>query len=162
MPPADNIVEKNLYRLFEVGVVLKGANAVLEIVLGGLLFFFNVGDIVRAFAENALVEDPDNFLATHIYGFASNFSSQAEFYSALYLLSHGIIKAFLVVGLLRRSLWAYPASLAVLALFVVYQTIKFLGTHSVPLALLTVFDLVLIWLVWHEYRRMTREGGFRS
>jgi len=154
--------EKNIFRLFEIGVVLKGANALLEIVLGGLLLFFNVGDIVRAFAQNALVEDPDSFLANHLYGYASHFSAQAEFYSALYLLSHGIIKVFLVVGLLRRKMWAYPASLAVLALFVTYQTIRFLGTHSIPLALLTVFDLTLMWLVWHEYRRMSKEGGLRS
>ena len=162
MPPSTDIREKNIYRLFEVSVVLKGANALVEIVLGALLLFFNVGDIVRAFAENALVEDPDNFLASHLYGYVSHFSAQAEFYSALYLLSHGVIKVFLVVGLLRRKLWAYPASLAVLSLFVAYQTIKFLGTHSIPLALLTVFDLGLMWLVYHEYRRMLKDGGFRA
>jgi uncharacterized membrane protein len=154
--------EKNLHRLFEIGVLLKGANAVLEVVLGTLLLFVNVGDIVRAFAENALVEDPDSYLAHHIYGFASHFSAQAEFYSALYLLSHGIVKTFLVVGLLRRKLWAYPATLAVLGLFVVYQGIKFLENHSIPLVLLTIFDLALMWLVWHEYRRMSQHPEFKS
>lgn len=162
MPPITNEREKNIYRVFEVGVVLKGANALLEIVLGALLLFVNVGDIVRAFAQNALVEDPDNFLANHVYGYVSHFSPQAELYSALYLLSHGIIKVFLVVGLLRRKLWAYPASIAVLGLFVAYQSIKFLATHSIPLALLTVFDLTLMWLVYHEYRRMRKEGGFKD
>ncbi len=162
MPPTTDTREKNIYRIFEVGVVLKGANALFEIVLGALLLFVNVGDIVRAFAANELLDDPNDFLATHIYGFASHFSPQAEFYSALYLLSHGIIKVFLVVGLLRRKLWAYPASLAVLSLFVAYQSIKFLSTHSIPLALLTVFDLALMGLVYHEYRRMLKEGGFRA
>ncbi len=161
MPPITDIKEKQLHRLFEIGVLLKGANAVLEIVLGGLLLFFNVGDIVRAFAENELLDDPGDFFATHVYGFASHFSTQAEFYTALYLLSHGIIKVFLVAGLLRNKLWAYPASLAVLALFVAYQSIKFLSTHSIALALLTIFDLALMWLVWHEYRRMMHAKSVR-
>jgi uncharacterized membrane protein len=162
MPPITDKKELRLHQLFEVGVLLKGANAALEIVLGGLLLFVNVGDIVRALVSNELLDDPNDFLATHLYGYASHFSAQAEFYSALYLLSHGVIKVFLVVGLLRNKLWAYPASLAVLALFVAYQTIKFLGTHSIPLALLTIFDLALMWLVWHEYRRMLHTKGLRS
>jgi uncharacterized membrane protein len=162
MPPTTDMKEKNIYRIFEIGVLLKAANALLEIVLGGLLLFVNVGDIVRAFAQNALIEDPDNFLASHLYGYASRFSAQAEFYSALYLISHGVIKVFLVIGLLRRKLWAYPASLAVLGLFVAYQSIRFLATHSIPLAILTVFDLALMWLVYHEYRRMLKGGGFKD
>ncbi len=162
MPPITDAREKNIHRFFEIGVLLKGANAVLELVLGGLLLFFNVGDIIQALAANELVDDPNDFIATHVYGFASHFSPQAEFYSALYLLSHGIIKVFLVIGLLRNKLWAYPASLAVLALFVAYQSIKFLGTYSIPLALLTVFDLGLMWLVWEEYRRIMRHNGLKS
>src|SRR3989344_7592959 len=99
MPPITDKKELNIFRLFEVSVVLKGINAALEIIFGGLLLFFNVGDIVRALAVYALVEDPDSFLATHLFGFVSSFSPQAELYSALYLLSPGIIKIFLVVGL---------------------------------------------------------------
>jgi uncharacterized membrane protein len=99
------------------------------------------------------VEDPNDFLATHLQNFTSTISPQTQTFAALYLLSHGVIKAVLVVGLLRNKLWAYPASLAVLALFVAYQVIKFLSSHSIALALLTLFDLVVMWLIWHEYRR---------
>ncbi len=150
--------EANIYRVFEVGVVLKGANALLEIALGFALFFFNIGDIVQTLVQNELVEDPNDFLAAHLLPLAEKITPQAEFYSALYLLSHGLIKIVLVVGLLRRKVWAYPASLAVLMLFVVYQSLTFLRTHSIPLLLLTIFDLALIWLIYHEYRRMQSSG----
>ncbi len=70
--------------------------------------FVNVGDIVRALVANELIDDPNDFLATHLYGYVTHFSAQAEFYSALYLLSHGIIKVVLVVGLLRRYLPPAP------------------------------------------------------
>lgn len=154
MPTTDKR-EVRIHELFEVGVVLKGLNALVQIVLGGLLLVFpNVADIVQAFVANELVEDPSDFLATHLQGLTTNLSPQTQLFAALYLLSHGLIKVVLVAGLLRRKLWAYPASLAVLTLFIVYQVIKFLENHSITLALLTLFDLAVMWLIYHEYRRM--------
>lgn len=153
--------ERGLHQLFEVGVLLKGVNAVLELVLGLVLLFFDVSAIVQTLAQNELVEDPNDFLATHLNAFVGHLAPGAELYSALYLLSHGLIKVVLVWGLLRDKLWAYPASLAVLALFVVYQSITFLHTHSIALLLLTIFDLSLIWLIWHEYRRHAKKLGLQ-
>jgi uncharacterized membrane protein len=67
-------------------------------------------------------------------------------------LSHGLIKIFLVVGLLKEMLWSYPASLVVLAAFIVYQVYRYSYTGSVGLIVLTVFDLIVMILVWHEWR----------
>ncbi|WP_337128019.1 DUF2127 domain-containing protein [Mesorhizobium sp. Cs1321R2N1] len=58
----------------------------------------------------------------------------------------------LVAALLKRRLWAYPASLAALLLFIIYQLYRFSYTHSAGLIVLTLFDLLVVWLVWHEYR----------
>ena len=158
MPPTDKR-EYRIHELFEVGIVLKGLNALAQIVLGGLLLVFpNVAEVVRALVVNELVEDPDDFLATHFQTLTSTISPQTQLFAALYLLSHGLIKIVLVAGLLRDKLWAYPASLAVLSLFIAYQVIKFLDNHSVMLVLLTVFDLVVMWLIWHEYRRKVARG----
>ena len=151
--------EHSLHQIFEVGVVLKGINAVVEIGLGVLLLFVNVGAILQTLVENEIVEDPQGFLARHSSLITGAISPHAQYVSALYLLSHGIIKVVLVWGLLRDKLWAYPASLAVLALFVAYQTITFTRTHSIALLLLTIFDLTLIWLIWHEYRRHAKKLG---
>ncbi len=157
MAPQEELKEVRIHELFEVGVILKGANALAQLVLGALLLVFpNVADIVQALVANELVEDPSDFFATHLQGLATNLSSQTQLFAALYLLSHGLIKIVLVAGLLRDKLWAYPASLAVLTLFIVYQVIKFLENHSVTLALLTIFDLAVMWLIWHEYRRMPK------
>jgi uncharacterized membrane protein len=148
-----------VHRLFEAGVLLKGVNAAIEATLGVALLFVNVGAIVQTLTQDELVEDPSNFLAAHLHSFAASLSPQAQTMSALYLLVHGAIKAILVWGLLREKLWAFPASLAVLALFVAYQSITFVKTHSIPLLLLTLFDLGLIWLIFHEYRVRTRLSG---
>jgi len=145
--------EKSIHQLFEIGIILKGINAALEIVLGLLLVFFNVGFIVQTLIDNALVDDPDNFIARHLQPIAATVTPGAEFYGSIYLLGHGLVKVVLVWGLLRDRLWAYPAALGVLALFVLYQTVRILQHHSIPLMILTAFDLALIGLIFHEYRR---------
>ena len=62
----------------------------------------------------------------------------------------------LVIALLKNRLWAYPVSLAVLGLFVVYQLYRFSHTHGVGLILLSAFDVVVLGLIWHEYRLVRR------
>ncbi len=146
---------RGLHRLFKVGVLLKGINAVVELLLGALLLFVDVGAIVQTFVADELIDDPTDFLATHLRLFAGHLTPGAEVYSGLYLISHGMIKIVLVWGLLRDRMWAYPASLAVLALFVAYQTITYVHTYSIPLLLLTIFDLSLMWLIYREYRSKT-------
>ena len=61
-------------------------------------------------------------------------------------------KLLLVVGLLRNKLWAYPWSLVALALFIAYQVYRFTHPHGAGLVALTLFDLVMMWLIWHEWR----------
>ena len=146
--------EKRIFQVFEVAVTLKGLNAILEIILGTLLLSTNlVNDVIHTLIQNELLDDPNDFFASHIQALLS-FSPHAQFFGALYLLSHGAVKVFLVVGLLRKKLWAYPASMAVLSLFIIYQIIRFLGTHSIWLLFLSIFDIFVVWLVWHEYRRI--------
>ena len=71
---------------------------------------------------------------------------------ALYLLSHGIVKLFAVVALLKNKLWGYPLSIVVFGGFVLYQIYRFTLTGAIGLIALTIFDLVVIWLIWLEYR----------
>ena len=146
----------NLYRLFEIGVILKGVNAFLELVTGALLLFTpGLNDIVLTMVQNELIEDPDDFFATHIRSFLLQ-NPHVQLYGGVYLLIEGAVKAFLVVGLLRGKAWAYPAALSVLSLLVLYQGVLLLRHYSIPLLLLTLFDIALVALIYHEYRFMSK------
>ncbi len=148
--------ERGIHEVFEISIVLKGIGALVETVLGILLLYStNVLDIIRALLENQLIDDPDDFFASHFYSLL-NPTPAALHFGGLYLLSHGIVKLFLIAGLLRRKVWAYPASMAVFALFIAYQSVRFLRTHSLWLLFLTAVDVVVIWLIWHEYRRLEK------
>ena len=147
--------ERNIHRLFEISVLLKGAHAIIEIVSGAALYLISTDTIVnlaKMVTQDELIEDPKDFIATHLLGAAQHFSMASKSFYAFYLLSHGVIKLLLVVGLLRNQLWSYPASLIAIGLFIVYQLYRFSYTHSLGLIALTVFDLVVIVLIWHEWR----------
>jgi uncharacterized membrane protein len=62
----------------------------------------------------------------------------------------------LVAGLLRNKLWAYPASLVVLGAFIAYQIYRYTYTQAFGLIALTVFDSIVMALIWHEYRLVRR------
>ena len=151
--------ERRIHQIFEISLVLKGAHALIECA-GGLVFaFVSTGAITRlvnALTQEELIEDPNDFVATHLLRLAQTFTVSTQHFYAFYLLSHGVIKVFLVIGLIRNKLWAYPASLLVLGLFIVYQLYRFSYTHGVGLIVLTVFDVVVMALIWHEYRLVRR------
>ena len=145
--------EQNIRRIFTVSVLLKAANAVLEIILGTLLLFTGtITNVISHLAQNELIEDPGNFLANNIQHYLPYLSEHSQLFAVYYLLSHGIIKIFLAIGLLRRKLWAYPSAIAVFIVFIIYQLYRYTYTHSFFLILLTIFDLFVVAMTWHEYK----------
>ena len=151
--------EQRIHQIFEISVLLKGAHALIECIGGLVLAFVSTSAItglVNALTQEELIEDPNDFVATHLLSLAQNFTVSTQHFYAFYLLSHGVVKAFLVIGLLRNKLWAYPTSLVVLTLFIVYQLYRFSYTHGFGLIVLTVFDVFVMGLIWHEYRLVRR------
>ena len=149
--------ERRIHQIFEVSVLLKGAHALVECI-GGLVLALvssaSIAGLLNRLTQEELIEDPTDLIATHLLSMAQGFSASTKNFYAFYLLSHGIVKLALVVGLLRNKLWAYPASLVVLGLFILYQIYRFFYTQSLGLIVLTVFDLFVMVLIWHEYRLM--------
>lgn len=163
--PANLRDEKVLHLIFELSLVFKGIIALVEMI-GGILVFFISHDflmnIVMAITQDELIEDPKDFIAHYLIQSAQNLSIGSQDFAALFLLSHGIIKMFLIVGLLREKLSYYPAAIVVFGLFIIYQLYRYQFTHSLWLLLITVVDVLVIALTWHEWkylhRRIVKEG----
>ncbi|MEO8244076.1 MAG: DUF2127 domain-containing protein [bacterium] len=151
--------EHRIHQIFRLSIVLKGLHALIEIV-GGLTFYLlNAHSVllwVNFLTQDALIEDPNDFIATHLLSAAEHLTSATQTFYAFYLVSHGLIKIVLVAGLLQEKLIAYPLSLIALLAFIGYQGYRYSYTHSFGLILLTIFDLVVIVLVWHEWRLLRR------
>jgi uncharacterized membrane protein len=151
--------QRRIHQIFQISVLLKGAHALVECIGGLVLAFVSTSTITRlvnALTQEELIEDPNDFVAAQLLSLAQNFTVSTQRFYAFYLLSHGVIKVFLVIGLLRNKLWAYPVSLVVLGLFIMYQLYRFSYTHGFGLIVLTVFDVFVMGLIWHEYRLVRR------
>lgn len=143
-------------RLFYAGIIFKGLDGVLELAIGTLLLFVppaRLRHLAVLVTQPELTEDPNDFIANHILHGADGLTDHVVLFAAVYLLAHGVVKVVLVVALLREKLWAYPWMMAVLAVFVLYQLYQLTVAPSAGLVALTLFDLLMIVLTWHEYRR---------
>lgn len=83
-------------------------------------------------------------------------SVSSQQFAAFYLLSHGGIKLWLIIGLWRKKLGYYPAAKAVFGLFILYQLYRYSFTHSLLLLLITALDIAVIGLTWFEYQHLRR------
>src|SRR3974390_2651912 len=145
-----------LDKTFNVTLILKGLHRLPGLVRGILLLVISpetFNDLAKQFTQHELSQDPHDFIAHRLLRLTANLHHTQTF-GAIYLLTHGLVKIVIVIGLLRREHWSYYVAFVFLGGFVVYQIYRMTYAPSVGLALLTVFDIVIIWLTWREYRRM--------
>ena len=149
--------EREIYDIFIMSLLIKGLTATLEIIGGILLWFPGViNKVVGGMIHLELIEDRFDFLSTPVHSLLLYFSSSARVFASFYLLFHGVIKLFLIFNLLRKRLWAYPATIIVFGLFTVYEAYRFTQTHSIFLIILSIFDLFVIILTAHEYKMIKK------
>ena len=147
--------------MFLVSVWIKGIVGLLQVVGGVLLLVVSQDQLIRLavmLTQPELAEDPHDSIAMFLRHSAEKFGQGTQTFASLYLAVHGLIKILLVAGLLRRKMWSYPASMWVLGAFVAYQCYRYTQTHSPWLIALTVLDIAVIVLVWHEWRTRKKVG----
>lgn len=104
-----------------------------------------------------LIEDPNDLVANFLINNVGQLGASIQVSGFLYLLSHGLIKIFLVVSLLKKKHWAYPVSEIVLSLFVIYQTYLFAHSGSIIILFLNAVDILLMVLIWIEYKKIKKQ-----
>ena len=151
--------EKRIHQVFVVSVAAKGLHALFEIAAGIALYLTSTEKIVgwiSDWSNRAIALERHDWIADHLLRFAETFSVEKHDFYAFYLLSHGLVKGVLVIGLLKEKLWAYPASFVVFGGFIAYQLYRYSFTHDFTLILLSIFDLFVIALAVHEYRLLRK------
>ena len=157
--------ERIVHLLFDIGVIGKGIDGVLEILGGVLLFVLSpnrIDAIVRALTQHELSQDPNDAVAHFILESAQHLTGDTKLFGAIFLLGHGAVKVVLVAGLLRKQAWAYPIGMLAFFAFVVYELYRYTHTHSNWLIVLSVLDLFVIGLTWLEYQRLKRWHALRG
>jgi uncharacterized membrane protein len=144
-----------LDRTFRVTVGVKGLDGLLETLVGTFLLFVSpssINRLVTTLTSHELAQDPTDFVARHLLSSTNRLSRGATLYTAIYLLAHGMAKVVLVGLVLRNKLWAYPWMIALLLAFIAYQVYQLTSKFSIALILLSLFDALVVWLTWREYR----------
>jgi uncharacterized membrane protein len=149
-------VERKIeHTLFLLSVWSKGVAGLVE-TIGGLLLLFipqaGLNALIIFLTAPELAEDPTDRIATLLQRTVQELAADTKLFASGYLIVHGVVKVFLVAGLLGRRLWSYSVSLWFLALFIAYQSYRFLFTHSLWLIALTIVDLIVAFLIWREYQ----------
>lgn len=154
MTNSTNQTEVKIHKVFDVTLVLKGIHAAIETIGGVLLYTISAGSILRVvtfFVQDEIKEDPHDFIANYLLRAAQTFGGSSQSFAALYLLIHGVINALIVIALWKEKLWAYPVSFAALGAFAAYQLYLLTFGYSLWLVLFTILDIIIIFLIWHEY-----------
>jgi len=79
-----------LDRIFEIGIILKGLDGVLE-AIGGLLLLAvtpaTINRLMVRLTQHELSEDPHDFIARHLLGYTHALTGSAVIFAAVYLLA---------------------------------------------------------------------------
>ena len=149
-----------LDKTYEIGIIIKGIDGLLELAGGILVLALNpaqIGSITHFLTQHELQQDPHDFIATHILRAGHHLAGGHNLFAAAFLLTHGLVKVVLVTCLLLNKLWAYPWALGILSLFLVYQAYVLIAKPGFGMAFLTVLDIIIIGLIYREWRQQTGE-----
>lgn len=132
----------------------------LKLVFGSVLLNFVGFPILELFQKmmtKELAEDPSDILYIGADKLFSHFSSHVTYFLALYFIFWGVIDIALSLNLLHKKLWAFPLSIYLIGIFVVYEIYRFFHTHSVILLGIIVIDFFILYLIQHEHKKLILE-----
>lgn len=149
-------IERDILWLFDLALIVKIINGSLE-VLTALLILFVPPSFVLKLSElvtaGEIARDADDLVATTIQSAAVAFTVHPHYFLAAYLALHGAIKVLLVIGIFAKKRIAYPLFMGALIIFASYEAYRGIVLHELLLQAFAVFDVALLFLTLHEYRR---------
>ena len=138
------------HNLFEITILVKGVNGIWEIAVGALFLFFQTDNIYSMIMGVSQY----GFAADYLERQANDFSLNTQYFIAAYFLFYGVVNLFLMVCLLQKKLWAYPAAIAFFMAFIVYLCYRFYVYRSGLLLCFIAFDMAFVALTYLEHRRI--------
>lgn len=142
-------------RVFIASLWGKALDGALEIAGGLILLLVTPATLSRlaiVLTQHELVEDPQDLVASALRQAASQLSASTQLFGGIYLIAHGLIKIGIVAAVLSGRRRAYPVAIGFLVLFIIYQLYRLSYHYSIGLLLLTLFDMLIVWLIWREYK----------
>lgn len=146
--------EKWIDLFFKIMIWIKGLDGVVDI-LGSIVFAISrPSNVVLFLFQKELMEDPYDRLAHYLINLTENTHPGTRLFVVVYLAIHGLIKVGMVYALHRKSHLAYKIAAAILCIFLLYQIYRFSHTGSTLLLVAILFDVLMLILIKHEYKKL--------
>jgi uncharacterized membrane protein len=113
-------------------------------------------DVLQALMEHEIIQEQNDFILQTLQPFCEHFSFQVTYFLIVYLVFWGVVDIVLSYNVLRHRVWAFPVSLYLIGVFVLYEAYRFTHTHSLVLLGVIGVDLVIMWMINKEYKKLKR------
>jgi uncharacterized membrane protein len=151
--------QKNVHILFTISMWWRVFYGALRIVLGTALLH-NIGQSLSAFVysimSHELTGKTGDAILEHFYNLFESHEFTVTYFIATYFIFWGAIDIILSLSLLRHIRIAFPISIALIGLFICYSIFRYTFTHSLVILSVIVIDVVILLLIYSEYRRLYR------
>lgn len=149
-----NISSKRINILFYIGLAAKGLNGLFECIGAYFLFILKqewIDKFMTVVVIPELRQDPTDRIMNYFYNLCHTLSIDSQRSIAIYMMLHGAVKLVFICLLFKKVLWAFPASVAVFGLLLMYEIYKFIHIHSFLLLILIAIDIAFVGVIVLEY-----------
>lgn len=149
-----------LHYLFDFIIILKGLDWIIDIIWSVILLFYKSDIILNKIAlyiHKDLIEDPNDYIATHLLTLTQNFLPDTTRFIWIYLGIHWLIKVWLITTIYIKNHKVYKTAQIILTFFICYQLYRFFHTHSIILLIFTFIDIIIVLLLQQESRNLAKK-----
>lgn len=144
--------------LFTVGMWWRVLYGAIRVTVGLGLLHFVGGPFQSAYfglMSRELIEDPNDNFVKFVGALLGRVPFDISYFLAFYMIFWGVIDVVLSLSVLKEKKWAFPLTMVLIGLFVVYELYRFSYTHSFLLAMVICIDFILIWVIGKKYRKLS-------
>lgn len=136
-------------------IVYGGIRVVLGFVLLKLIGMpFN--DIFYSLMSHEISTDATDVVFQFIYSILEDHSFTVTYFVASYLLFWGAMDIFLSILLLRHKIWAFPMTMILMSIFILYEIYRVIHTQSLILLTLIFLGFGILYVIDEEYKRLKK------
>lgn len=145
------------HRLFLLMMILKGIDWLIQIWIGLIAIIFPrdiLYNFVWGYLQGELIEDKNAWITQYFLNSLHWLTLSTQHFIAFYLISHGVIKFFIIYNIFKKKYWAYPVAIIVFSLFTIYQVYLYMGSSSPWMMGLIIMDIIIVILTYFEYKHI--------
>ena len=144
-------------KLFQISMWWRIIYGILRVILGITflrLIGVQVSEFVYIIMSHELTQGVNDIVFNKIYFLFEKHDFTIGYFIAGYFIFWGCVDIFLSLSLLHKVRIAYPISIGLIGVFILYSTFRFSYTHSVVLLGVIGIDIIILYLIYREYKKL--------